>query len=175
MVAGQTACSVRRPQAQYSYGSGTPTFLSSRAASISLVSNILRQPTNTPEDDDEVRAWLDQNLILPSNTHKQRNWDDILCSSAVVTLVHYLNQHHLACFKAASRPESCIWLNCITNNSKTTALSSTTTLSISASLSASDSLSVFLIDANVKRRWTHSVRTLCCAASAQGAFLAIPP
>ena len=54
------------------------------------------------------------------------------------------------------------------------ALSSTTTLSVSASLSASDSLSVFLIDANVERRWTHSVRTHCRAASAQGAFLAIP-
>ena len=40
------------------------------------------------------------------------------------------------------------------------ALSSTTTLSVSASLSASDSLSVFLIDANVERRWTHSVLTL---------------
>ena len=50
------------------------------------------------------------------------------------------------------------------------ALSSTTTLSVSASISASDSLSVFLIDANVERRWTHSVRTLCHAASAQGAF-----
>ena len=53
------------------------------------------------------------------------------------------------------------------------ALSSTTTLSVSASLSASDSLSVFLIDANVERRWTHSVLTLCRAASAQGVFLAI--
>ena len=41
------------------------------------------------------------------------------------------------------------------------ALSSTTTLSASASHFASDSLSVFLIDANVERRWTHSVLTLC--------------
>ena len=55
------------------------------------------------------------------------------------------------------------------------ALSSTTALSVSASLSASDSLSVFLIDTNVERRWTHSILTLCRAASAQGAFLAIPP
>ena len=55
------------------------------------------------------------------------------------------------------------------------ALLSTTTLSVSASLSASDSLSLFLIDANVERRWTHSVLTLCRAALAQGAFLAIPP
>ena len=47
--------------------------------------------------------------------------------------------------------------------------------SVSASLSASDSLSVFLTDANLERRWTHSLRTLCRAASAQGAFLAIPP
>ena len=54
-----------------------PVFLSSRAASNSLVNDILRQSTNTPEDDDEVRAWLDRNLVLPSNTNKQRNWDDI--------------------------------------------------------------------------------------------------
>ena len=45
-------------------------FLSSRAASNSLVNDILRQPTNTPEDEDEVRAWLDQNLDLPSVSHK---------------------------------------------------------------------------------------------------------
>ena len=55
------------------------------------------------------------------------------------------------------------------------ALSSTTTLSVSASHSAFDSLSVFLIDANVERWWTHSVLTLCRAALAPGAFLAIPP
>ena len=45
-----------------------PAFLSSRAARISLVNDILRQPTNKQEDDDEVRAWLDLNLVLPSNT-----------------------------------------------------------------------------------------------------------
>ena len=55
------------------------------------------------------------------------------------------------------------------------ALSSTTILFVSASLSASDSLSVFLIDKNEERRLTQSVRTLCRAASALGAFLAIPP
>ena len=93
-----------------------PAFLSSRAASISLVNDILRQPTNKQEDDDEVRAWLDRNLVLPSNAHKQRNWDDIQCSSAVATLVPVLNQHRLACFKAASRPESGVWLNCVPNN-----------------------------------------------------------
>ena len=93
-----------------------PAFLSSRTESISLVNEILRQPTNKQEDDDEVRAWLDQNLVLPSNAHKQRNWDDIQCSSAVTTLVPVLNQHRLACFKAASRPESGVWLNCVPNN-----------------------------------------------------------
>ena len=93
-----------------------PAFLSSRAASISLANDILRQQTNKQEDDDEVRAWLDQNLVLPSNAHKQRNWDDIQCSSAVATLVPVLNQHHLACFKAAWRPESGVWLNCVPNN-----------------------------------------------------------
>ena len=93
-----------------------PAFLSSRAASISLVNDILRQPTNKQEDGDEVRAWLDQNLVLHSNTHKQRNWDDIQCSSAVATLVPILNQHRLACFKAASRHESGVWLNCVPNN-----------------------------------------------------------
>ena len=93
-----------------------PAFLSSRAASNSLVNHILRHPTNTPEDDDEVRAWLDQNLVLPSNTHKQTNWDDIQCSSAVATLIPVLNQHRLACFKAASRPETGAWLNCVPIN-----------------------------------------------------------
>ena len=93
-----------------------PAFLSSRAASISLVNDILRQPTNKHEDDDEVLAWLDQNLVLPSITHKHGNWDDIQCSSAVATLAPVLNQHHLACFKASSRPESGVQLNCAPNN-----------------------------------------------------------
>ena len=56
------------------------------------------------------------NLNLPSNTHKQRNWDDIQCSSAVATLVPVLNQHRLACFKAASRSVSVVWFNCVQNN-----------------------------------------------------------
>ena len=86
------------------------------AARISSVNDILRQPTNKQEDDDEVRAWLNRNIVLPSNTHKQRNRDDIQCSSAVTTLVPVLNQHRLACFKAASRPESGVWLNCVPNN-----------------------------------------------------------
>ena len=59
---------------------------------------------------------MDQNLVLSSNAHKQRNWDDIQCSSAVATLVPVLNQHRLTCFKAASRPESVVWLNCVPNN-----------------------------------------------------------
>ena len=37
-------------------------------------------------------------------------------SSVVATLVSVLNQHRLACFKAASRPESGIRLNCVPNN-----------------------------------------------------------
>ena len=81
-----------------------------------MVNDILRQPTNKQEDEDEVRAWLDLNLVLPSSTHKQRNGDDIQCSSAVATLVPVLNQHRLACFKAASRPESGLWLSCVPNN-----------------------------------------------------------
>ena len=83
-----------------------PAFLSSHAASNSLLNDMLHLPTSTPEDNEEVLAWLDQNLDLPSNSHKQRNWDDIQCSSAVNTLVPLLNQHHMACFKAASRSES---------------------------------------------------------------------
>ena len=93
-----------------------PAFLSSRAASSNLANDILRQPLNTPEDDDEVRAWLDQGLVLLSNTHKQRNLDDIQCSSAVTTLVPVLNLHRLACFKATSHPESGAWLNCVPIN-----------------------------------------------------------
>ena len=57
-----------------------------------------------------------KNLVLPSNAHKQRNWDDIQCSSAVATLVPVLNQHRLACFKVASRHESGVWLSCVPNN-----------------------------------------------------------
>ena len=71
---------------------------------------------NKQEDEDEVRTWLDRNLILPSNIHKQRNWDDIQCSSVVTTLVPVLHQHRLACFKAASRPDSGVWLSCVPNN-----------------------------------------------------------
>ena len=89
-------------------GLALPAFLSSRAASISLANDILRQPTNKQEDDDEFRAWLDRNLVLLSNAHEQRNWDDIQCSSAVVTLVPVLSQHRLASFKAASRPVSAL-------------------------------------------------------------------
>ena len=40
-----------------------PAFLSSCAASNSLVIDILCQPTNKQEDDDEVLAWLDRNLV----------------------------------------------------------------------------------------------------------------
>ena len=123
-------------------------FLSSRSASCCLYNDIPRQPTNTPEDDDKVRAWQDPNLVLLSNTHMQRNWDDILCSSVVATFVPVLNRQ--VCFKAALCPELCAWLNCVPNT--LSALSSTTTFSVSASLSASDSLSVFHIDINVERR-----------------------
>ena len=45
-----------------------PVFLSSRAASSSLVNYIIHQPTNTPEDNKEVRAWLYRNIDL---TNKQ--------------------------------------------------------------------------------------------------------
>ena len=87
-------------------------FLSSRAACNSLVNDILHQPTNTPEDNEEVRTWLNRNLDLPSDSHKQRNWDDIQCSSAVATLVPLFNQDRLACFKAVSRLESGAFQNC---------------------------------------------------------------
>ena len=105
-----------------------PAFLSSRAASISLVNDILRQPTNKQEDDDEVRGWLDRYLVLPSNTQKQRNWDDIQCSSAVATVWHvsrWLRVLSRASGLAASQTTE-------------SALSSTTTHSVSASLSAPD-------------------------------------
>ena len=102
-----------------------PAFLSSRAVSIRLVNDILRQPTNKQEDDDEVRAWLDQNLVLPSNAHKQRNWDDIQPSppwfpystSIVWHVSRRLRVLSLACGLAASQTTE-------------SALSSTTTLSV---------------------------------------------
>ena len=93
-----------------------PAFLSYRAASISLVNDIFRQPTDKQKNDEEIRSRLDRNLVLPSNSHKQRNWDDIRCFSAVATLVPVLNQHRLACFKAASCPASGAWLSCVPNN-----------------------------------------------------------
>ena len=150
-----------------------PAFLSSLAASISLGNDILRHPTNKQEDDDEVRAWLEQYFVLPSNAHKQEigtifsalqpspPWFPY-STSIVWHVSRRLRVLSLAFGLAASQTTE-------------SALSSTTTLSISASLSASDSLSVFLIDAIVERRWTHSVLTICRAAIAQGAFLAIPP
>ena len=82
-----------------------------------LVNDILHQPTNTPEDKDEVGAWPGRNVDLPAYSHKQRNWDDIQCSSAVATFILLLNQRLLDCFKAASCPESSTSLNCIPNNS----------------------------------------------------------
>ena len=81
-----------------------PTFLSSHAASNNLVSDILHQPNNMPEDDDEVLALRDRSLDLPS---------DIQCSSASA-LVLVINQHLLACFRTALRPES--WLSCVHNS-----------------------------------------------------------
>ena len=93
-----------------------PALMSSRAASNSFVNDILHQTTNPLEDNEEVRAWLDRNLDLPSVCRKQENWDDIQCSSAIVTLVPLRNQHCLACFKADSRPESGAWMNCILIN-----------------------------------------------------------
>ena len=83
---------------------------------VNHLGDILHQPTNTPEDNDGFRAWLDRNLDLHYDSHKQRNWNDNQCSSAVVTLVPLLNQHRLASFKAASRFESGAWLNCIPSN-----------------------------------------------------------
>ena len=67
-------------------------------------------------NNDEVLFWLDQNLVLSSNTHKQRNWNNIQWFSSVATLVPLHNQHCLVCFKAASRPESGAWLNSVPNN-----------------------------------------------------------
>ena len=93
-----------------------PTFLSSRPASISLANDIHRQLTNKQKDDDVVWAWQDRNVVLPSNTHKQRNSNDIQCSSAISTLVPVLNQHRLACFMAASHSVSGAWLSCVPNN-----------------------------------------------------------
>ena len=83
-----------------------PTFLSSRATSISMVNDIPHQPSNTTEDDDEVLTWLDRNLVLSYGTHNQRNWDDIHCSPVVAVFGPVLNQHRLACYKTVWRPES---------------------------------------------------------------------
>ena len=56
---------------------------------------------------------MNDHQVLPHCV--QVHWDDIQCSSAVATLVPVLNQHHLACFKAASCAESGVWLNCVPN------------------------------------------------------------
>ena len=148
-----------------------PVFFSSCAASISLVNDILRQPTNKQEDDDEVRGgWTKISSYLPTLTSKE-----------IGTIFSALQPsppwfpYSTSIVWHVSRRLRVLSLASGLTASKTTesSLSLTTTLSVSASLSASDSLSVFLIDANVERRWTHSVLTLCHAASAQGAFLAI--
>ena len=128
-------------------------------------------------DDDEVRACLDRpsrpsSLSLSSVLSRpsfRRSFAKKLCQYSVLfTLVPVLSQHRLACFKAALHPESGAWLNCVQKHRVGT-LIATETLCIGVAL-ASDSLSVLLIDANIGRRWTHSVRTLRRAASALGAF-----
>ena len=60
--------------------------------------------------------------------------------------------------------------SCLTSGLRHVGTFIATTHSVSTSLTVSDSLSVFLIDANVERRCTRSVRILCRAASALGAF-----
>ena len=47
-----------------------PAFLSSRAANNSLANDIPHQPTNTPEDNEEDRAWL-ISTYLPTLTSKE--------------------------------------------------------------------------------------------------------
>ena len=146
--------------------------MSSRSASNNLAINILHQPTNTPVDDDEVRAWLDRYHVLPTGTHMQRNWNDIQCSSTVATLVPVLNKHRLACFKAASRPESGAWLNCVQNNRVCTFIYNDT-FRIGVALRVGHTVCINH-RCNGGRRLTHSVRALCRSASALCAFLAIP-
>ena len=150
-----------------------PAFLSSRAESICLVNVILRQPTNTQEDDDEVRAWLDENLVLPSNAHTQRYWDDIRCSSVIATLVPVFNQHRLVCFKAALRPESGVWLSCDPSNRVGTFIDNDT-LRIGVALRVGLTVSIphrCKYGTTVDAFGTYPCRT----APEQGAFLAIPP
>ena len=62
-------------------------FQPSCVASDSLLNDIIHQPTNTSEENGEFLAWLDRDLDLLSDSHRQRNWDDMHCSSAVATLV----------------------------------------------------------------------------------------
>ena len=102
--------------------------MSSHAASNRFVSDILCQPSNTQENDDEVRALLDRNLDLSSDIHEQRNGDSIQCSLADSVLVPVLNQYCLACFKAASRPESRAWLHSVLVNSVCTFIDNGTLL-----------------------------------------------
>ena len=143
-----------------------PAFLSSRAASsLFYINDILHQPTNSQDDKDKVRALLERYPNLPPDPHKQRNWNDIQRFSAVANMVPLLNQHRLASFKTASRPESGAYLNCIPN-SRVGIFIDNDTLRIGVPL-ASHSQSVFLIDANARRMWTCSMRSLCHAATAQ--------
>ena len=86
-----------------------PAFLSSRMAGKSLVNDSQRTRHWTT-----MRfglGWMEISHYLPTLISKE-----ILCSSAVATLVTVLNQHRLACFKAVSRPEFGAWLKLVLYN-----------------------------------------------------------
>ena len=72
LVAGQTACLVRRTCLRTAADMALPAFLSSRATSNRLVNDIPPQSTKTLEDGDEARAWLDLSIVPPFDTYKPK-------------------------------------------------------------------------------------------------------
>ena len=80
-----------------------------------------------------------------------------------------LNQPCLTCFKAASRPESGACVNCVPNSRVGTVINNDT-------LRIDVALHLYSLSMQMREQWwSRSVRTLCCAASAQGTSLAVLP
>ena len=141
-----------------------PAFRPSRATSMSLVNDILRQPTNEQEDGDEVRArWTEISSYLPTliNIEIGTILSALLPSPPWFPYSTIIVWHVSRQLRVLSRASGLA-----ASQTTESALSSTTTLFVSAS----HSLSAFLFDANVQGRLIHSVLTLCRAASAQGVF-----
>ena len=92
-----------------------PPSLSSCESCQRLVSAILPPPSDpsVKDADDVIATRTSSGLKMQDDPIRQSNWDSLFCSAQVAALKPILNQHHLACFVAATCKESGAWLNCL--------------------------------------------------------------